>query len=475
MPLSKNIRVAYAAIAIFILSVLAFQYKVVFLNWDTETGKFTTNNVFFDDGGMYASILHVFQEGDRFTNQVWFKAIRDNISQGTLLMEWGQWAPRIKNAFYSHGLSMYSAWMQILVFANKFVGDINLTFTVSLLFFPAFLFLKYFVLLPIFVRKPHLLLVMATNLFYDVSSIPSFQSGEIFANQVFLVGLSSIIFGKQERVLTVIGWGFLLGSSFFDIVVIPAVLAVVLGHLFYNYSPIRIEQKYFLLILIGCIVMTYLAAASWLVHDVFEYGKLYYNGAVRIFNKSATYDNLRIIFLLLLVHYIPIISPSLNSRRLEKIKCMILVLFVGGVFFVLIGRMISLELGDNGGRLVTHIFIILLFGLGAIYENLKERRLQNVAAKITIALIIFSYTNFFLSSDVLRISKYVPFEVTHFPAKETSSGGMDYYLARNPQQVHGYFIMRRYDEAPLILDIRAPNYSKEKILADIERQQKGSA
>lgn len=464
-----KLKVVYALIAIFILSVLIFQYKVVFLSWNTETASFTTSNPFFDDGGNYVSILHVIQNGDRFVNQTWFQAIRDHVNQDILLREWGQWAPRIKHLFNFPGLSIYSAWMEILVFANKFVGDINYTFSVSLLIFPIFLFVKYFILFPTLVQKPHLLLVVVVNLFYDVSWIPSFPSPEIFANQIFLVGLSSILFGRKGTIWTVISWGLLLVSSFFNIVVVPAVFAVVFGSFFYHYSPLRLDQKHFLPAVIGCISLIYLLSASWLVHDVFQYGKFYYNGAVRLLDRNTTYGNLRIICLLLLVHYLPIVFSSLNSLRLEKIKYMILVLFVGSVFFILIGPMISFAFSENGGRLDTHISIMLFFGLAAIYENLKQTRFRGIAVNIAIFLIIFSYLNFFLSSNILRIFKHVPFEVDHFPMLETSSDGVDYYLARNPQQVYGYFIKKYYDEAPLILDIDASSYSKKRILTNIER------
>lgn len=460
-----SIKIAYVAITIFILSVFAYQYKVAFLSWNVETQKFTPSNALFDDGGLYISIFHVAQNGDRFINQPWFQAIRDNISEETLLQQWGQWAPRVKHFFSSSGQSPYSAWMQALVVVNKVVGDINFTFTVSLLIFPVFLFLKYFILLPTCVQKQYLLPVIIINLFYDVSSVPFFQSASIFAMQAFLAGLSSVVFGKQGAMFRWIGWGLIFTSAFLDIVMIPAALGTMFGYFFHKYSPIRINQKYFLLIALGCIAVTYLAAASWLVRDIFEYGKFYYNGAVRTFNRNARYGDFQIIGLLLLVHYLSTAFPSLTSRRLEKIKYVIVTLLAGSVLLVLLAPLMSFEFRDNGGRVDAYIFIMLLFALAAIYVNLKEARLQNIATKISAALLFFFYLNFFLSPNVLKISKYVPFEPSHFPTKEISESGVEYYLAQDPQQVYGYFIKEYYDEAPLILNVSAPNYSKEKIIA----------
>jgi hypothetical protein len=88
-----------------------------------------------------------------------------------------------------------------------------------------------------------------------------------------------------------------------------------------------------------------------------------------------------------------------------------------------------------------------------------ERRL--VIPILMIASILYALPQY---GAAMNVKKFKPFKEKHFPEYIAENDSPPHYLAKNPQQVWGFFMRQDFLKAPLILDFETDSYSRRKIL-----------
>ena len=204
---TRQARLAWLLVAAFLILSSLAAMKTTFLAYHKDTHSFHLNNFLWDDGGMYVSMLHVFQNPHRLESRaVVQRHSRQRIARP--LARVGTVGSSRTRILLPH---LYDGYFSLFLFLNRFVGDINRAYSLGLLLIPFGLFVKYFILLAFVVRGEAVLPVVLFNLFSDLAHVTAFHGSSYFAMPLFLLGLSAVLFG-HNRPSRVAGYGFLVLS-----------------------------------------------------------------------------------------------------------------------------------------------------------------------------------------------------------------------------------------------------------------------
>jgi hypothetical protein len=441
--------------------------KVVFLNWEPDQGQFQMRNALFDDGGAYVSELHVHKDRDWFEDQRWFQEIRDKVTSDELHQNWGLHGPRVQYIFQDRFMGTY--FKTLLWVDGSFVGDLSKTYTLSLFAFPILVLIKFMLLLLLCAPRHHVQLIL-WNLTHDVLNIPPIPGSEHSAVQLLLLGLGLLFFGKKSRGVTVASWVIMALACLLNPIPWAPVLAVILvliPQLERFWSKI---DPWFLLISVAGMAFLVLVPLAHLALNILSHGTgAHTNTDATILTRNLVYIDLSCLFLILALHWAPRWRPVLDGSMLQVWKRLTMALVLGAGFISLVSPWLHFEIWENSWRYQRYILIVLLGGfatlLGGLDPGTWRRPLNTTLVLAFCVLLVGSFMNRVHPGQPLgwsnRIERIQKFEAHHLPTKLPRTGQLPVFSAESPQQVYGYFIEKRYEEGPLILEIESARYQPD--------------
>lgn len=467
----------FLGITVYVAILFGVAYKTGYAAYDSEQKKFVkSNSLFYDDGGVYVSEAIVLDHWSTFSREEWFRQIRNHISQEGLQALWGPYAPKVQFIFtrFSH-----EGWLWILLFFENFTKDYQEAFRVTFLSFPVFVIGKYILLFFLFRRERDRGFFPLATSFLLVDLAQTYEHNfywfgpSAFSYLFFMTGFALRTFSSLQRARRLFLSYLLMGLGVYMwMIMLPVFLIVLFVDLLTRAQGVFQKIAMFNSRHFGKIVVTFLASTVviGLINLIIDASKgslgdlQHGNAALTLFSARVSY--ISFINVLLLYLFFSLTKDFREKRNHILSLKLIVSIFLGAVVLYIMISPWLIELQKaNVNRLNNPLFGILTISAAYAYWYGKRGAWNGRSHPLliggAIAGVVIGFTNY---ANVWKIQQNIPFTEDAYPVLITEAPNIPYYLAKNPQQVYGYFMGSRYLDGPLVLQFATEDYSEANVV-----------
>ena len=456
--------------------------KNLLISFDEATQSFVPGNLFYDDLGHYISVAILTDHLDFLTNQSWFLALQE-VDEAEARAQWGDFGLKL-GILKPH---VYDGWAWLFL-AIKKIGGLTYedAFRGTAMFFPVFVFLFFLATKTTFFCRADnyaLLLVFVFVIAYGINSPVSVARAATYGYALVAMAIMIRLYSTAGRSSRMVAFFTLLAfAGYIHRLMLPVFLLFAVSDLTRVLIPrlwkklTRFSEKWFVVICLSLLaVILAVISLSLAVKTLSTSGE--FTMHMYIFGKQLRHFDWSVFASVFLVAWLSRWRPG--NADIAVYKFMIVLMILSGLAISLIGSILSPVYELNSDRLVFFIYILAIAIIGysadprpsspqeevadggneTASQPYLERRL--VIPILMIASILYALPQY---GAAMNVKKFKPFKEKHFPEYIAENDSPPHYLAKNPQQVWGFFMRQDFLKAPLILDFETDSYSRRKIL-----------
>jgi hypothetical protein len=468
----------YAALSLFSVlgAFLAIKWFFIALDVADPEILFRRPTIPPDEFSMYVAHMAIFDNRTYLDRQPWYVYLKENAVFEDLRWRFGyagfKLAYPLTHTGAYVGLKLYASAVRSLTGLSY--DDIFRLYQVVMVGLTA---VKYLLLRRFVFRGYDAWPLLSGLLFLDLYprlGLPPFLGsglGHLFATAAYTVW----IFGEGSLRLR-LAYGLLVAAAVMSmqyLVPLAAMAAVDGGRALLPRLYQRVGEplhRHFLVVLLGMAVVYHVGAALFLVSSVVNEPSYYPTALTFFFKSTADYGALANLaaIVLLAVATRQCDFQSLNARvRLAVVgmtACTfgLLALGIAGVPAYL----------ANADRPVHFAAMVAIMGVARAWRPQASKSSGSDSGVESRPMLLVAAVVVLASVQPLAYSMAPGFAVddpSWYPKRMVTSDGVAYYVADQPEQVHRYFWMERFRDAPLVFDAETPRYSKATALSLISK------